>query len=384
MRLAAVVACALAWPALAAAAGRQVALPDPHIPLTPEPPLAGSTGRARVPQPGRTREVVRVGVDADGRPVRVAVVQRIELRGAGDYEFTVPAPVRDVYAPAGAAAQPGLLERAIVWQGFSPGRRDLVAVATLDPRAAAALPLALSVDTRTRGDGFRVVLELRNRTETRVPSFTGRGDAVGLAAVLDGIRRTLARGQPFAPPLINADIRPATISVETPLEFRGRLLLAPSAHGVHVVGGRLEGRRVVFAGTAGGAEPSRQLVVVTGTGDPAPRVRVVATPVRAVPAPPGGGSWRAAVAGGRADGSDLLTASVGTMLGLARANQYETFLATPGAPEQASATYVYATAKVPVAAPATKPSGGGGIPGAVTVAAALLALAAAAIAWAYL
>lgn len=384
MKLAAVVACALAWPALAAAADRQVVLPDPHVPLSLEPPLSGSTGQARVPQPGGTREVVRVGVDAEGRPVHVAVVQRIELRGVGDYEFTVPAPVRDVYAPAGARAQPGLLDGAIVWQGFSPGRRDLVAVATLDPRAAAALPLALSVVTQTSGDGFRVVLALRNRTETRVQSFAGRGDAAGLAVVLDGIGRTFARGQAVAPPLITADVHPATIPVETPLAFRGQLMLAPSVHGVHVVGARLEGRRVVFAGTAGGAEQSRQLVVVTGTGDPVPRLRVVATPVRGVPAPPGGGSWRVAVARGRADGRDLLTASVGAMLGLARANQYETFLATPGAPEQASATYVYATAKISAAVPAPKPPGDGGIPGAVTVAAALLALAAAAVTWAYL
>ena len=327
--------------------------------------------------------MIRVGVDAAGSPVRVSVVQRIELRAVGDYEFTVPAPVRDVYAPAGARAQPGLLDRAIVWQGFSPGRRDLVAVATLDSRAAAALPLSLSVDTRRSGDGFRVVLALHNRTETRVRAFSGRGDAAGLAAVLDGIRRTLARGRTVAPQLITADVRPATISVETPLAFHGELVLAPSVHGVHVLGGRVEGHRVVFAGTVGGAEPSRQLVV-TGTGDPAPRVRVVATPLRGVPAPPGGGSWRDAVARGRADGSDLLTASVGAMLGLARANQYETFLATPGAPEQASATYVYATARVPVAVPAPKPVGGGDIPGAVTVAVALLALAAATVAWAYL
>ncbi len=384
MRLVAVALCALAWPALAVADNRQVALPDPHIPLSPEPPLTGSTGQARVPQTGRTREVIRVGVDATGRPVRMAVVQRIELRGAGDYEFTVPAPVRDVYAPPGARAQPGLLDGAIVWQGFSPGRRDLVAVATLDVRAAAVLPLAIGVETRTSGGGFRVVLRLRNRTETRVQSFAGRGDAAGLAAVLDGIRRTFARGEAVAPPLITADVRPATIAVETPLAFRGELMLAPSVHGVHVAGGRLEGRRVVFAGTAGGAGQSRQLVVVTGTGDPAPRVRVVAAPVRGVPAPPGGGSWRDAVIRGRANGRDLLTASVGAMLGLARANQYETFLATPGTPEQASATYVYATANISPAAPAPKPSSGGRIPGVVTVAAALLALAAAAAVWAYL
>src|SRR5215470_9132182 len=102
MRVAAAFVIALAWPALAVAAGRQVALPDPHVPLSRQPPLQGSTGQARVPQPGRTREVVRVGVDAAGRPVRISVVQRIQLLGVGDYEFTVPAPVRDVYAPGGA------------------------------------------------------------------------------------------------------------------------------------------------------------------------------------------------------------------------------------------------------------------------------------------
>jgi hypothetical protein len=84
-----------------------------------------------------------------------------------------------------------------------------------------------------------------------------------------------------------------------------------------------------------------------------------------------------------ANGSLLLDTVVQTMLGLARANQYETFLQTPSAPEQSTATYVYATAHVPVAAPAAKP-GGGGVPTALTVAAVLVALAAAAVAWAYL
>jgi len=381
VRVAAAVLLALAWPALAAAAGRQVALPDPHVPLSSEPPLTGSTGQARVPRPGRTREVIRVGVDASGQPVHISVLQRIQLLAVGDYEFTVPAPVRDVYAPAGAHAQPGLLDRAIVWQGFSPGRRDLVAVATLDSRAAAALPLALRVDAHTSGDRFRLVLELLNRTRTRVLSFTGRGDAAGLAAVLDGVHRSLARGQPVAPPLITADVRPARIAVETPFAFRGQLALAPSVRGVRVAGGRLDGSRVVFSGAATGARPER--VVVTGTGDPQPRIRLVATPVRELPSPRGGGSWRKAVARGRAGGRDLLIASVGTMLGLARANQYETFLATPGVPEQAQATYVYATAKIAAAAPAPRPSGAG-IPGFVSVAAVLLALAAAVVAWAYL
>jgi hypothetical protein len=379
VRFAAAVLCALAFPALAAADNRQVALPDPHVPLTAEPPLRGSSGQARVPQPGRTHEVVRVGVDGTGRPVRVAVAQRIELRGVGDYEFTVPAPVRDVYAPAGSRVQPGLLDRAIVWQGFSPGHRDLVAIATLDPRAAAALPLTVGVDTKKSGENFTVTVELRNRTGTRVPTFAGRGDAAGLAAVLDGVRATLARGGQITPPLITADIRPAMVPVTARFVFRGELTLAPSVRNVRVVGGRLVGGHVVFTGKAGTAR-----VVVTGTGDPDPRVRVVAKPVRTVPAPPGGGSWRKAVARGLADGRDLLTATVGTMLGLARANQYETFLATPSAPEQAAATYVYATAKLQVAAPARKPSGGGGIPTAVTVAAALLALAAATVAWAHL
>ena len=383
MRLAAVVACALAWPALAAAGGRQIALPDPHIPLTPEPPLTGSTGQARVPQPGRTREVIRVGVDAAGRPVHVAVVQRIELRGVGDYEFTVPAPVRDVYAPAGARAQPGLLDGAIVWQGFSPGRRDLVAVATLDPARrqccrwrSASRPGRAGTSS---GSSFSSATAPRRGCRRSPDAATPPGWRPCSTASAGRSRR-----KAVAPPLITADVRPATIPVETPLEFRGQLLLAPSAHGVHVVGGRLEGRRVVFAGTAGGADPSRQFVVATGTGEPAPRVRVAVTPVRGVRTPPGGGSWRDAVARGRADGTDLLEASVDTMLGLARANQYETFLATPGTPEQASATYVYATARMPVASPAPKPSGGGGLPGGVTVAAALLALAAAAVAWAYL
>jgi hypothetical protein len=384
VRSAVIVVLALAWPSLALADSRQVALPDPHVPLSVEPPLRGSTGQSRVPQTGRTREIVRVGVDAAGRPLRVAVVQHIELRGVGDYEFSVPAPVRDVYAPAGARAQPGLLDRAIVWQGFSPGRRDLLAVATLAPSAARALPLALTIGTHRDGRRFTIVLELRNRTGTRVPSFAGRGDAPGLARVLDGLRRTVARGGAVTSPLITADVRPAIVAVETPLSFRGAVTLGPSVRGAHVVGGRIHDGRIVFTGTLGGTEPSSQFVVVTGSGDPAPRVRLTAAPVRSVPAPPGGGSWRDAVAQGRVDGRDALSAAVAATLGLARANQYETFLATPGAPEQATAAYVYATARIAPAVAPPAPSGGDGIPGEVTVALALLALGAAAVAWAYL
>src|SRR4029079_11090094 len=64
----------------------------------------------------------------------------------GDYRLTVPAPARNAVAAAGSDYTPGLRQGAVLWSGFSPGNRVLVANVTLDPEAAAPLlPMKVEV-----------------------------------------------------------------------------------------------------------------------------------------------------------------------------------------------------------------------------------------------
>ena len=74
---------------------------------------------------------VLVGIDATGRPVSVHVVQRLTLHRIGDYSFVVQGPISDVEAAPGSDSVPGLRRDAIIWSGFSSGKRTLGALATL-------------------------------------------------------------------------------------------------------------------------------------------------------------------------------------------------------------------------------------------------------------
>jgi hypothetical protein len=386
---------ALAWaPAVLAAQG-QVVLPDPSVRLTAAPPLVGgSAGFARVPRTGRTNEVVLVGIDGGGRPARVAVEQTIELLGKGDYTFSVPGPVRDVQAPAGARVQPGLLDQAIVWQGFSPGRRTLAARATLDP-AAAGRYLPLAVGVRTLVDGrplapgerrsglLETVVTIRNRTAARAATFAGTGSPAQLARVLDSARARLATRSRVVPALVDGQPHPTTRTVDLPLRVAGSLVLPSSATGVSAEGGTVERARVRFAGTAG-ALTLRVRARVTDGG--APKLVLTAVPVRDVAGlrPPSGGTWRAYVAAGHADGRRMLDTAVGTMLRLARLNQYSAFLATPGTYEQTRARYEFATVAETVAAAPASSSGDSSAAAVVTALLALAGIGAAVVLWAHL
>ena len=384
-RLAATALLALACAPAALAVQGQIVLPSPGVRLSAAPPLTGSAGPSRVPRTGRTDEVVLVGVDAAGKSVRVAVDQRIELLGKGDYTFSVPGPVLDVRAPAGSRVQPGLLDRAIVWQGFSPGGRTLAAHALLDAREAAPfLPLAIEMRTEHTSGELETVVTIRNRTTVRVPTVDGTGSAVQLAQALDTARRRLATGSRIAPAIVEGSPRRVTRTIDVPFRVAGTLVLPPSATGVSAEGGTVHGDRVRFGGTAGTLTVRVRAHV---TGAAVPRLRLAAVPVRDVPGlrPPGGGTWRAAVAAGRADGRRMLHTAVGTMLGLARLNQYSAFLATPGTYENTRARYLYASAMPVATAPAPEPSGGGGTAATLaTIALALAGLGAAVVLWAYL
>ena len=106
-------------------------------------------------------EIVRVGLGADGSVRTVMADQRLELTGAGDYAVRERGPARS--AVSLSQEPPPVTRRgAVVWQGFSAGRRDLAARLTLDPLIEAQhLPLSVKVTfTGTAGtsilDGGRI------------------------------------------------------------------------------------------------------------------------------------------------------------------------------------------------------------------------------------
>ena len=116
-------AAACAFAPAAHAAGTPILLPSVRTTLTPGPPLTAATVQGEVLYPpGMTSDQqVLVGVDANGKPVTLHVVQRLELPKLGDYSFTVPGPISDVEEAPGSDSQPGLRRDAIIWAGFSSG-----------------------------------------------------------------------------------------------------------------------------------------------------------------------------------------------------------------------------------------------------------------------
>src|SRR5439155_22352693 len=87
---------------------------------------------ATVPGSVTNDELVNVEIAGDGSIERVREQQRIGLTGEGDYYIREAGPARSVIA---LGDEPPLLHFGdIVWQGFSPGSRQLGAELTLDPR----------------------------------------------------------------------------------------------------------------------------------------------------------------------------------------------------------------------------------------------------------
>jgi hypothetical protein len=118
-----------------------------------------------VPGSVTNNERVNVTVAGDGSVQQVRDQQQIELTGEGDYHVREAGPARSAVALGGD--EPPVLDLGdIVWQGFSPGYRQLGADLTLDPHIESAhLPL-------------RVALSFA--------AAAGRGVAIGPSAQLPG------------------------------------------------------------------------------------------------------------------------------------------------------------------------------------------------------
>lgn len=147
----AVAASSAAHRAAAPRAAASIELPAPQADQLGGSELFQALGTSRdqlpgylAPGPLRNDEVVQVEASTDGRVVRVTDEQRIRITGTGDYFLRESGPARAATAAGGDV--PVLSQGDIVWQGFSPGARQLAARIELDPEIESRhLPLRIEL-----------------------------------------------------------------------------------------------------------------------------------------------------------------------------------------------------------------------------------------------
>jgi hypothetical protein len=173
-----------------------------------------------VPGPVHDEEEVRVELGPAGVPLRVTDRQRLVITGVGSYIVLELGPARDAVG-LDDTVPPVLKLGTVVWQGFSPGRRELSALLTLDPGIEAArLPMGVVLtfeDSEGRrrpllpgaeapADGTITVAVANNSASSRTVEV-GRADVEELATTLDRFR--FAAQQPpseSGPPVAGAGL----------------------------------------------------------------------------------------------------------------------------------------------------------------------------------
>jgi hypothetical protein len=389
---AALVGAALAFSAAPAAhaSSQQVLLPGPGPYPTQIPPLPvrGAPAPALLPfqVTARSDERVVVGVGPDGRPVSLHVRQRLVLSGRGDYQLVIGAPVEDVSAGPGSQSQPGLRAGQILWAGFSPGRKVLVADAELRPASAVGfLPLRV----RVRREGDRYSLTVTNTTEISQIAFTGAGRTQELAELLDRTRREEQTGRRLSSvyATISGPVRvrrqaariAAPIHVEGVLRFPGR----PSS----ARGGSAHGTDVSFAAVLGDRRPLSLTVGARARGTPELRLVARPTPVVRALRPPRRRTWAAAVRRRPIPARRLLRRLIDARMQAVRSIQFQAFLSNPDTRGRNRTVYVYETVatprRTPGAAAADDSTGSGPLVIALMIAGSVVAAGAAVVVWAH-
>ena len=239
-----------------------------------------------VPGPVRNDERLLVGVGGDGTVRTVAMEQRLDVEGVGDYAIRERGPARE--ATSLGTERPPLTQRgAVVWQGFTPGHRSLAARLRLDPALEAEhLPLAVAVTfTSASGRGEHVAdggripgagtvhVTLTNTTSQpqELPTAAD-APAAELAGPLDLALR-VAR-HPSAARLPSTDdglprqltvSRSAQVSASqgVPLRLTGALTLTGTTGSVSGPTTVPTASGATFAGTLGGSLDGRQSASVT-------------------------------------------------------------------------------------------------------------------------
>ena len=302
-------------------------LPSPFFPIRSEPPLHAVPVAAETRFPGRlsSTQAVRVSIDSTGQPFRIVDVDRIVVAHKGDYSFVVGAPVEDVRSAPGSGSEPGLRSAAVVWQGFSPGRRVLIAAITLRARAAASvLPLRIEI----KGAELRFV----NTTSASAAAVDAAASALDVARALDDTRAALKANAPVPAPVVTAEgpVRNARVVAQVPLQVRGTVRFA----------GRQPRKLAVIVG--------RNPVRISGAGElKALDLSVVVPEPADILRPPGARRWLDLARSGRVTGGRRTTRlAVDRLLAAALAVQYRQFLVNPDARGVTQSSYRYELARL--------------------------------------
>jgi hypothetical protein len=293
---------------------------------------------------------VFVGVGPGGRPVRVVAHQRLLVRGKGDYQLAISAPVEDVSAAAGSDSEPGLRSDQVLWAGFSPGRKVLAADVTLRPRAAGKY---LPVHLRLGRNGDRVTLTVINTTPTGESLYAGITHPAELARLLDATRRESLTGQRLTAAYASffglVRVPKRKVPIEAPLLVQGELRLPGQAP-------------VPFSITLGDGHPLG--FRVDARGDGTPHVHLLARPVPVIRLlrPPGAATWTEAIRRRPLPAAFLLRRLLESRMRLVRADQYQSFLSDPDADGHSRSVYEYETvaaSALPRVTPAPSQDSGG-------------------------
>ncbi len=337
-----------------------IVLPSPVSLVEPPPPLIGGTTmletehELRFPGHVANTERVVVGVRRDGSAASVVVTQRLLISQAGDYSFTIPAPVLRVEVAAGTQSDPGQRNTGIVWQGFSPGKRVLAARASLAPAPAArGLPLAIRIE---RG-GSGMVVRVINIARRRLTLARGIVPAGELHAALRRAREAVQssnRGAALATAQVEGVLRGVTrMVVDAPVRVHG------------TIGGR------AVSWTLGGGEPLVRVVALPHGS--APKVSLQAELLRPLEL----------LSPGAAVDLEHLEVAL-ARVGLS--GQYDRYLASPDQLGPSRATYIFRTVAGKQEVPRLRPATGGGSDAVAIVLAAVLggaALAGLLVLWAH-
>ena len=106
---------------------------------------------SHVPSTVQTHEDVAVALDGTGQPVAVQLDEHLHVDGTGAYLIYERGPARAA-VPLDNSLPPVLELGTVVWQGFSPGGRDLAARLRLDPTLEAQrLPLRVQLSFMPAG-----------------------------------------------------------------------------------------------------------------------------------------------------------------------------------------------------------------------------------------
>jgi hypothetical protein len=366
----------LAGPALA----DSISLPTPEAARVQQAKLITAVGgrpdrllASDVPGPVTNDELIHVGLGGDGSVQTVIADQRLRLTGEGDYAIRERGPAR---AAASLSAEPPPVTRrgAVVWQGFSPGRRELAARLTLDPQLEASrLPLTVEVGFTGAGavgpggalpGAGTVSVTIRNVTSQ--PADLPTADDVSAEVVAGPLDRALAvarRPSGDRLPSTGAGL-PASLAVTgaatvasvqaVPFRLTGSMrvegttavlggpTMAPDGHFAGTLGGSRSGPPAAVTFTAAVDGPGRLVLDLTATAALNPHELM----------PPGFSSWAAWARSSPSKASrraalDLLVAVAATG---ARASSFGPYLGADLA-GTGSTTFRYALAPPPAARP---------------------------------